>query len=165
MIRPHLPALLRRKYVDAGYLVAAPTVRALAAAIGVDPEGLEQTVAATKPLRAHGCRRGVRQGHQRVRPPVRRSGPHPQRQPRPDRAAAVLRDRGGADAARYGARAAADPTARVLDAASAPIPGLYACGNDANPVMAAEYPGAGCQVGAALTFGHVAARHATGRPL
>jgi 3-oxosteroid 1-dehydrogenase len=55
-----------------------------------------------------------------------------------------------------------DCTARVLDAAGAPIPGLYACGNDANSVMAAEYRGAGCQVGAALTFGHVAARHAAG---
>ena len=53
-----------------------------------------------------------------------------------------------------------NPPARVLDEAGAPIPGLYACGNDANSVMASEYPGAGCQVGAALTFGHLAARHA-----
>ena len=53
-----------------------------------------------------------------------------------------------------------DPSARVLDETGAPIPGLYACGNDANSVMASEYPGAGCQVGAALTFGHLAARHA-----
>jgi hypothetical protein len=28
--------------------------------------------------------------------------------------------------------------------------------------MASEYPGAGCQVGAGLTFGYVAARHAAG---
>jgi len=27
-------------------------------------------------------------------------------------------------------------------------------------VMGSEYPGAGCQVGAGLTFGYVAARHA-----
>ena len=55
-----------------------------------------------------------------------------------------------------------DPSARVLDEAGAPIPGLYACGNDAQSVMASEYPGAGCQVGAGLTFGYVAARHAAG---
>jgi 3-oxosteroid 1-dehydrogenase len=36
------------------------------------------------------------------------------------------------------------------------------CGNDAQSVMASEYPGAGCQVGAGLTFGYVAARHAAG---
>jgi 3-oxosteroid 1-dehydrogenase len=50
--------------------------------------------------------------------------------------------------------------AQVVTEDGSPIPGLYACGNDANSVMAAEYPGAGCQVGAALTFGHLAARHA-----
>ena len=55
-----------------------------------------------------------------------------------------------------------DPSAQVLDEAGAPIPGLYACGNDAQSVMASEYPGAGCQVGAGLTFGYVAARHAAG---
>jgi predicted oxidoreductase len=56
-----------------------------------------------------------------------------------------------------------DPSARVLDGAGEPIPGLYACGNDAQSVMASEYPGAGCQVGAGLTFGYVAARHAAAR--
>ena len=52
-----------------------------------------------------------------------------------------------------------DRHARVLDGNGRVIPGLYACGNDANSVMASEYPGAGCQVGAGLTFGYVAARH------
>ena len=50
--------------------------------------------------------------------------------------------------------------AQVLDATGAPIPGLYACGNDAASMSASEYPGAGCQVGGGLTFGYVAARHA-----
>ena len=51
-----------------------------------------------------------------------------------------------------------DPSAHVLDEAGAPIPGVYACGNDAQSVMASVYPGAGCQVGAGLAFGYVAAR-------
>ena len=38
-------------------------------------------------------------------------------------------------------------------------------GNDADSVMAAEYSGAGCQVGAGLSFGYVAARHAAGGAL
>ncbi|MEV8612934.1 FAD-binding protein [Amycolatopsis sp. NPDC051373] len=53
-----------------------------------------------------------------------------------------------------------DPDARVLDRHRNPIPRLYACGNDADSVMASEYPGAGCQVGAGLIFGYLAARHA-----
>ena len=48
----------------------------------------------------------------------------------------------------------------MLNTGGQPIPGLYACGNDAASMSAAEYPGAGCQVGAGLTFGYVAARHA-----
>jgi 3-oxosteroid 1-dehydrogenase len=163
MVRPHLPAPLRRKYVDAGYLVTAPTVRALAAAIGVDPDGLEQTVAATNRF----ARTGVDEefgkgasafGHQYGDP---RHAPNVNLGPieaPPYFAIAVVPTPLGTA---LGLRT--DPTARVLDAAGAPVPGLYACGNDANSVMAAEYPGAGCQVGAALTFGHVAARHAAGR--
>ena len=58
-----------------------------------------------------------------------------------------------------------NPDAQVLDAAGEPIPGLYACGNDAGSVMASEYPGAGCQVGAGLTFGYVAARHAAAKEI
>ncbi|WP_425524754.1 FAD-binding protein [Saccharopolyspora ipomoeae] len=53
--------------------------------------------------------------------------------------------------------------AQVLDASGEPVPGLYACGNDANSITASEYPGAGCQVGAGLTFGYLAARHAAHR--
>jgi succinate dehydrogenase/fumarate reductase flavoprotein subunit len=53
-----------------------------------------------------------------------------------------------------------DLDARVLNEAGDPIPGLYACGNDADSITGSEYPGAGCQVGAGLTFGYLAARHA-----
>ena len=162
MVRPHLPPLLRRKYVDAGYLVTAPTVRALAAAIGVDADGLEQTVAATNRF----ARTGVDEefgkgtsafGHQYGDPdhaPNVNLGPIERP---PFFAIAVVPTPLGTA---LGLRT--DVHARVLTADGAPVPGLYACGNDAGSVTAAEYPGAGCQVGAALTFGHVAARHAAG---
>jgi len=55
-----------------------------------------------------------------------------------------------------------DPYARVLDAQGQPIPGLYACGNNAASVMGESYPGAGVTLGPAMTFGYVAARHLTG---
>ncbi|WP_054309229.1 FAD-dependent oxidoreductase [Mesorhizobium sp. 1M-11] len=35
------------------------------------------------------------------------------------------------------------------------IPGLYACGNDINSIMAGSYPGPGITLGPALTFGYV----------
>ena len=55
---------------------------------------------------------------------------------------------------------ACDTEARVLDASGAPIPGLYACGNDMESIMAGRYPGPGITLGPAMTFGFIAARDA-----
>ncbi len=52
-----------------------------------------------------------------------------------------------------------DASARVLAADGAPIPGLYACGNDMQSVMNGAYPGPGITLGPALVFGTIAARH------
>ncbi len=59
---------------------------------------------------------------------------------------------------------ATDAQARVLDAAGAPIPGLYACGNDMDSIMAGTYPGPGTTLGPAMVFAYRSARHAAGRP-
>ncbi|MDD3799023.1 MAG: FAD-dependent oxidoreductase [Novosphingobium sp.] len=53
----------------------------------------------------------------------------------------------------------ADEHARVIGEDGAPIAGLYAIGNCASPVTGGAYPGAGATLGAALTFGFVAANH------
>ena len=57
-----------------------------------------------------------------------------------------------------------DENARVLSAAPPfePIPGLYAAGNVSSGAPAGSYPGAGCTIGAAFTFGYLAALHAAG---
>jgi len=55
-----------------------------------------------------------------------------------------------------------DERARVLDQGGAPIPGLYATGNCTASVMGHSYPGAGATLGPATTFGFVAARDALG---
>ena len=57
-----------------------------------------------------------------------------------------------------------DEHARVLREDGSPIGGLYAVGNTSASVMGNEYAGAGATIGPSLTFGWVAARHATGRP-
>jgi 3-oxosteroid 1-dehydrogenase len=163
MIRPHTPAPMLRKYVEAGYLHRAATVRELAASIGVDPDGLERTVADANRY----ARTGVDEefgkgtsvfGHQygdAAHTPNVNLGPI---ETAPYYAIAVVPTPLGTALGLQ-----TDPSARVLDEAGEPIPGLYACGNDAQSVMASEYPGAGCQVGAGLTFGYVAARHAAAR--
>jgi glycine/D-amino acid oxidase-like deaminating enzyme len=51
-----------------------------------------------------------------------------------------------------------DASARVLDPEGAVIPGLYACGNDMDSLMAGAYPGPGITLGPALTFAYIAAR-------
>ena len=55
-----------------------------------------------------------------------------------------------------------DAFARVLDEARAPIPGLYAAGNDMASFMGGNYPGAGITIGPAMAFGYVAAHHMAG---
>lgn len=159
MVRPHLPAPLRRKYVDAEYLVTARTVRELAAVIRVDADGLERSIATNNRYAATGVDDDFGKGES----VFGRQYGDPGHQPNvnlgaidrpPYYAIAVVPTPLGTS---LGLRTT--PDAQVVTAAGTPIPGLYACGNDANSAMASEYPGAGCQVGAALTFGYVAARH------
>jgi succinate dehydrogenase/fumarate reductase flavoprotein subunit len=57
-----------------------------------------------------------------------------------------------------------DGNARVLDAAGAPIPGLYSAGNDMASILGGNYPGGGITLGPALTFGFIAARHLAAAP-
>lgn len=53
-----------------------------------------------------------------------------------------------------------DQHARVLLDQEEPIPGLYACGADAESIMAGRYPGPGITLGPGMTFGYIAACHA-----
>jgi predicted oxidoreductase len=58
-----------------------------------------------------------------------------------------------------------DEFARVLDRDRSPIPGLYAVGNDMASIMGGHYPSGGITLGPAMTFGYIAAHHASGIPL
>lgn len=54
-----------------------------------------------------------------------------------------------------------DSEARVLDSEGRVIEGLYACGQDVSSVMRGHYPGAGINIGPAIVFAYIAARHAS----
>ncbi|MNC59926.1 3-oxosteroid 1-dehydrogenase [compost metagenome] len=53
----------------------------------------------------------------------------------------------------------------MLDLDGAPIPGLYAAGNDMNSIMDGTYPGPGITLGPGITFGYIAASHIAERLL
>jgi 3-oxosteroid 1-dehydrogenase len=57
-----------------------------------------------------------------------------------------------------------DEQSRVIREDGSIIEGLYAVGNTSASVMGNEYAGAGATIGPSITFGWVAARHATGHP-
>ena len=160
LIRPKLPQAYLRKYLQSGYLHRAPSIDELAVSIGVDAAGLARTVADHNRFAATGVDDEFGKGTS----PFGRQYGDPEHTPNPclgpiDQApfyaiALVPTPLGTS----LGLRTNAD--SQVLNAAGDPIVGLYACGNDAASMSAAEYPGAGCQVGGGLIFGYVAARHA-----
>ena len=55
-----------------------------------------------------------------------------------------------------------DEWARVLKQGDEPIGRLYACGNEANSIMAGVYPGPGITIGPAIVFGYRAIQNALG---
>lgn len=55
-----------------------------------------------------------------------------------------------------------DACARVLDDNQAPIPGLFAVGNDMNSIMNGHYPSGGITLGPGMTFGYIAGKTLAG---
>lgn len=165
MIRPRALRLCR--FIESGYLSTGRTLRELASAIGVDAQGLADTVTRHNTFARTGVDEEFGKGQSRYD----RANGDPRHSPNP-----CL---GPIEAPPYFAVAVfptplatslglrTNAVAQVLDAAGTPIGGLYACGNDMQSVMGGEYPGPGALIAPAMTFGYVAARHAVGddRPL
>jgi succinate dehydrogenase/fumarate reductase flavoprotein subunit len=158
MIRPLTPVL--RGYVKRGYLKVADSVEGLAQTIGVDAGGLAETI------RQHNefARTGVDAQFGKGENAFDRAAGDPAHLPNPCLgliqrapfcAVAVFPTPLGTSLGLL-----TDAQAQVLDRSGRPIPGLYACGNDMHSVMGGEYPGAGAQLGLAMTFGYLAAKHA-----
>ncbi len=149
--------------IEAGYLHRADSAEQLAAQIGVDPQGLRRTLDSYN----RDAREGVDRTFGKGGNSYNRYMGDPGHQPDPCNAPllkapwyAVRLHTGDLGSARG---LATDGRGRVLDAAGAPIPGLYAVGNDMNSLMDGTYPGPGITLGPGLTFGWLAACHAAER--
>jgi succinate dehydrogenase/fumarate reductase flavoprotein subunit len=158
LIRPRTPSL--RKYVASFYLHEAPTVAALAETIGVPAAALQSTVE-----RFNGfVRTGIDEDFGRGGNAYDRNNGDPDVRPNPCigpiarppfYAVPVLPTPLGTSLG-----LSADRHARACNASGEPVPGLYVCGNDMQSAFGGEYPGAGAQLGQAMTFGWIAAQHA-----
>jgi 3-oxosteroid 1-dehydrogenase len=158
LIRPF--TLRVKPFIARGYLHAADTLDALAARIGVDPAGLRETVS----LHNRSARTGVDPEFGKGGNVFDRNNGDPEHAPNPCLgtieappfyAVAVLPTPLGTSLG-----VLANASGQVLDAQGSPIEGLYVCGNDMHSPFGGEYPGAGAQLGLAMTFGYLAARHA-----
>jgi succinate dehydrogenase/fumarate reductase flavoprotein subunit len=146
-----------RRLIASGYLREADTLDALAEKIGVDATGLRDSVARNNRFAAAGVDEDFGKGST----DFDRHNGDPDHKPNPCLGAiagppyyamAVYPSTLGSS---VGLKADAD--GRVLSAAGAPIPGLYACGNDMASIMRGNYPGPGITLGPGMVFAYRAA--------
>ncbi len=154
-----------RAWLSNGYLKRAATIEDLARQCGLDPARLAQTIAAYNADAAHGrdpqFHRGESAYNKVQGDPERR--PNPCVAPIAQGPFYAVKIVAGSLGTFAGLRT--DSFARVLDEAGAPIAGLYAVGADMSSMMGGRYPAGGITLGPGMTFGYVAAHHASGVPL
>ena len=158
MIRPFRPSLA--PYAKSGYIAVADTLEELARKIDIDPAGLVETV------RRHNeyARTGVDPEFKRGTNPFNSVllgdpafKPNPNLGPiakPPFVALCMVPSTLGTS---IGLSTNGD--SQVFNADGAPIPGLYAVGQDTSPVMRGYYPGGGINIGSTIVFAYVAVRH------
>jgi succinate dehydrogenase/fumarate reductase flavoprotein subunit len=146
-------------FLRSGYLMRGESPAGLAAAAGIDPDGLAATIAAYNEAAARGEDPAFGRGSSAFNRAYGDAshGPNPCVAPLVTPPFYAVRMVPGDIATFVGLRC--DGCARVLDAAGEVVDGLYAAGNDAVSPFGGDYPAAGITIGAAMTFGYVAARH------
>jgi succinate dehydrogenase/fumarate reductase flavoprotein subunit len=156
---PPFPGRLGR-HLASGYIIRANSLAELARVCGIDPAGLQATIATWNPFAARGEDPEFGKGsnvYQRFNGSAGVS-PNPCVAPIAKAPFYAIRLVPGDIGTFAGLRT--DPDSCVLDTEGEPISGLYAVGNDAASFMGGSYPGAGITIGPALVFGHRAAKHA-----
>lgn len=153
----YLPA-----FQKSNYLVRGETVSDLARAIGVDPQGLAETLRQYNDDARSGRDLQFGKGDHALNRYNGDPDTAPNRCLRPIESAPFFAVRVTPAPIGSSAGLRTDSDARVLDQRLEPIAGLYACGNDMSSVMGGTYPGPGITLGPALAFGYRAARHGAG---
>lgn len=138
------------------YLVKAKTLEELARRCGIDPVGLQRTVAEFD----RNARVGADPAFGRGTTPFNRYGgdpdvgPNPSLAPLEDGPFYAVKVVPGSFGTFAGIKV--DARSRVVDRAGEPIAGLWACGNDQVNIMGGRYPSGGVNLGPAMTFGYIA---------
>lgn len=150
--------------INSGYLMRGKTVRELALNVGIDPDGLEETISN---FNRHAHDSGQDPEFGRGTTGYNRYLGDPDKKPNPCvgpieqgpfyAIRVVLGDLGSFVGHKT------DSSARVLSEDGQVIDGLYAVGNDAASVLGGNYSGGGITLGPAMTFGYIAGRHLAGR--
>lgn len=149
-------------HLRSGYLQRGASIEALAKACGISPEGLMETVSI---FNTH-ARRGEDPAFGRGSTPYNRKQGDPLHTPNPCVAPIehapfyAVKVLPGSFATFAGLKT--NECAQVLGRDDQPIPGLYAVGTDMASIMGGVYPSGGINLGPAMTFGYIAARHAAG---
>ena len=150
-------------HLRSGYLLRGATLAELARNAGIDPSGLETTVQAYNQHAA----RGEDPAFGRGRSAFNRYLADAEHQPNPCVAPlqqgpffavrVVMGDLGTFDGLKTSV------VGEVLRRDGAPIPGLYAAGNDRASMMGGSYPGAGITHGPNMVFAYVTGQHIADR--
>ena len=149
-------------FIRSGYLKTGKTLEELARACGIDPIGLRTTVA---DYNRH-ARNGQDPQFGRGSTPYNRKQGDALHQPNPCVAPIeqgpfyAVKVEPGCFGTFAGLKV--NQHAQVLDDSGQAISGLYAAGGDMASIMGGHYPAGGINLGPALTFGYIAARHIAG---
>jgi succinate dehydrogenase/fumarate reductase flavoprotein subunit len=147
-----------KEMVACGYLKTGATLADLAAKIGVDPAGLEDSVARNNRYAAAGkdpeFAKGDTQIDREIGDP--KHTPNPCLGPIGKGPYYAIEIFPGDGSTTVGVRI--DAQCRVLGTDSVPIAGLYAAGLDANSIWQGKSPAHGCNVGPAMVTGFIAGK-------
>jgi hypothetical protein len=154
-----------KRLVEAGYIIEAPTLRALAGRIAVDADGLLDSVAKNNRYAEDGVDPDFGKGSNAFD----RSMGDPEHKPNPCLGPIetppfyAVKIYPGDATTTLGLRV--NTSGQVLDGEGAAIEGLSACGMDMNSLWAGRPPANGCNIGLGMTFGYIIGRTLAGQPL